>query len=159
MLVCFLSALFAVVLINVPVGGTFTDRPGGTAPRAGAASRCLRLAYDPPDEYHWMPTAVRLHPEADRRYGETKRTAYRADSDRKDGHHYLSLAWRPAGRDSMDITWHHSPVLRLPAAGTPAVGRGGWRSHASIYSLPSEPDFAVHAREIACSATEWEPGV
>lgn len=157
LLVCFLSALFAVVLFEIPVAGTFTDRPGGAAPQAGADPRCLQLAYDPPDEHDWMPTAVRLHPEVDRRYAMIEQTWYRADADQKNGH-YSWLAWRPAGPDSMDIIWHHSPVLRLPTPGTSIVGRGGWQAHASIYSLFFNPDFTVHAREIACSTTRWGPG-
>ncbi|MCA1790110.1 MAG: hypothetical protein LC667_09710 [Thioalkalivibrio sp.] len=65
LLVCFLSALFAVVLFELPVAGTFTERSGGAAPQAAADPRCLQLAYDPPDEQDWMPTAVRLQPEVD----------------------------------------------------------------------------------------------
>jgi hypothetical protein len=156
LLVCFLGALFAVVLFEIPVAGTFADRPGGVAPRAGADARCLRLTYNPPDKYRWMPTAVRLHPEVDRAYAAIEQTWYRADADREDGF-YQWLAWRPAGRDSVDIVWHHSPVLRLPTRGTSLVGRGGWPDHASIFSLPLNPDFTVRAHEIACSATEWEP--
>lgn len=127
------------------------------APQAGADPRCLQLTYDPPDEHDWMPTAVRLQPEVDRRYARIEQTWYRADADQKNGH-CSWLAWRPAGPDSMDIIWHHSPVLRLPTPGTSIVGRGGWQAHASIYSLFFNPDFTVHAREIACSTTRWGPG-
>lgn len=156
LLVCFLGALFVVVLFEMPIAGTFADHPGGAAPRAGTDPRCLQLAYDPPDERDWMPTALRLHPEVDRRYAASEQAWYRADADRKDGH-YSWLTWRPAGPDSMDIVWHHSPVLRLPMRGTSLVGRGGWRDHASIYSLFFDPDFTVRAREIACSTTTWGP--
>ena len=96
LLVCFLGALFVVVLFELPVAGTFEDRSGGAVPQAGADPRCLQLTYAPPDEHNWMPTAVRLHPEVDRRYAAIEQTWYRADADRKDGH-YSWLAWRPAG--------------------------------------------------------------
>ena len=155
-LASFLSMLFLIVLLELPVGGTFPERLGGEAPRAGSAPRCLRLAYDPASDSDWMPVVVRVRPNRAPTY-DVQQTWYEADEIRASGFH-RRLAWRPAGRDSVDIVWHHSPVLRIPARGASRVGRGGLSQHVSIFSLVTNQDVVVRAREFACGAENWAGG-
>lgn len=156
-LVSFLSMLFLIVLFEIPFAGTFPHRPGGETPRAGSAPRCLRLAYGPGVDSGWMPTAVRLHAKRYRVYDALAPAWFEADGKRGSAVRRL-VTWRPAGPDSIDVVWHHSPVLRIPVRGASRVGRGGWSEHASIFSLVANQDFAVRAREFPCASQEWPAG-
>jgi hypothetical protein len=63
--------------------------------------------------------------------------------------------WRTAGRDSIDIGWHHSPILRLPirpaVTGDTLVGRGAPWSYLALYSaMLGEGAFVVRAVDYPC---------
>lgn len=143
-LVGFLLLLGMIGSLHAPIDGTFGALDGGVAPRPGMPPRCLALAYAAPGDFRWMPNEIRLTPAVD--FAGRDGTWYRAFE--RDG---WRMVWRPAGRDSLDITGHHKPVLRLPARGAHRVGRGGWPGYSHIWEAMTSREWRVEAREIACA--------
>jgi hypothetical protein len=47
---------------------------------------------------------------------------------------------------------HHGPVLRIPATGAHAVGRGGWPYHVNILDALASSEWQVDAVVVPCSA-------
>ncbi|HYH78737.1 MAG TPA: hypothetical protein VEX86_03050 [Longimicrobium sp.] len=141
----FLLVLGMIGSLNVEIPGTFPNR-GGAAPRADMPPRCLALAHAPPGDFAWMPDTVRLTPVV---YARTEHgTWYRAPNRGKP-----FTGWRPAGADSIDISGHHGPVLRLPARGAHRVGRGGWPVYVHVWDALTSRDWRVEARETACATS------
>jgi hypothetical protein len=61
------------------------------------------------------------------------------------------LWWEFAGSDSMDIVYHHVPVLRLPVRGDTLIGHVSGRFALSLYSLLfAWPELKVRAIRVAC---------
>jgi hypothetical protein len=146
-----LAALLAVLGLTIPVPGGFARLPGGEPPARGAAPRCLALSYEPPGGWEWLPDTLRIVSEVLFR-NAADGAWYRADEESRWG-------WRPAGRDSIDLAAHHSPVLRLPVRGDTLAGRGGWPGHPSLYQALTRREFAVVAVEVPCpAAPRAEPG-
>jgi hypothetical protein len=58
--------------------------------------------------------------------------------------------WRPAGMDSIDIVWHHSPVLRLATRGDTLRGRAAASYVGNLLGAMLESDFAVAAVRVEC---------
>ena len=140
-----------------PVPGTFNE-PTPTSLAAPSADRCLALSYEPAEERSWMPSTIRLTPRPARVFDRPWSPGYHAVGGPGVGG-YLFAGWRAAGADSIDIGWHHSPLMRLPARrlalGDTLVGRGGWWSYPTFYNaMLGEGDFVVHGVEIVCSRSE-----
>jgi hypothetical protein len=71
-------------------------------------------------------------------------TVYRAVGPSSDWRQ--PLWWEFAGSDSMDIVYHHVPVLRLPVRGDTLVGRVSGHFAFSLYSLLfAQPEPKVRA--------------
>jgi hypothetical protein len=113
------SGLCAATSLVVPVPYGPRELPGGRAPAAVSPPRCLRLAYDYEQDVYPLLTIVRLHSE----HLSFSELWLRADGSYPARDTPTFAMWRPAGPDSMDIVWHHSPVVRLPALGDSLVGR------------------------------------
>ena len=139
-----------------PAPGKFgvpNDDPSGAPPPS--VERCLVLSYEPAVAGRWMPATIRLTVVAARVFDRPGARGYQAVGGPDPGG-YMFAGWRAAGPDSIDIGWHHSPLIRLPARrGSPGetlIGRGGWWDYATFYSaMVGEGDFMVHAVEVACS--------
>jgi hypothetical protein len=150
--VAVLGLLAALTGMVLPVRGTFQPVPPGT-PAPPTGDRCLALAYRGTDLERYFPRELRLTARRVPAFDLPSQLAYVAEGLR---HPYFAV-WRPAGPDSIDIAWHHSPTLRLPSpgriVGEEVVGRGGLWTHLSLYSaMFNLGAFTVSAREQPCPA-------
>jgi len=156
-----LLCLGAIVWTNVPAPGRFPDHGGSTHAISMMTARCLLLAYPGHEGPDWFPYAVELQLRKGP-YSSPEAVSYDAlgwwpDATPKPGSRWQSdrplggrVLWAYAGRDSIDIEWHHSPVLRVPIAGDVALGRGGYRTHYSLADAFLEDEFVVRATRIFC---------
>ena len=130
--------------------GSFVPAPPGQPSVYPSASRCFRLSYVGTDD-RWLPTSVELTPTPARLFDRPGQTGYWATG----GRGFEFAGWRTAGRDSIDIGWHHSPILRLPtrpALGDTLLGRGAPWNYVSIYSaMLGEGGFIVRAVAYPCT--------
>ena len=161
--VALLGALFAVLAITVPVAGDFPPLSSAGVASAPPATRCLSLAYEPATGGRWLPATLRLTSDTAALFDRPPRArAYRAEGGPEDGpgsFGYRFAAWRPAGSDSVDIAWHHSPIIRLPvrrgAHGDTLVGRAGAWSYPSLYdAVVRRESLSVRAVEHGCPRVE-----
>lgn len=145
-LVGFLLLIGMIQSFYVGSAGSFRDL-GGPVPRGDMPPQCIALTYAAPGNFEWLPDTLRLTPEVDFRFRFG--TWYRAF-----GHQGYREDWRPAGRDSIDISGHHKPVTRIPARGAHRVGRGGWYGHQTVWAALTSRSWRVDAREVACGGDE-----
>jgi hypothetical protein len=141
-------ALIVVLVIPVPVGPWVLT--GGATPRPDTAPRCLALeiAYST-----WaprrLPTAMRLR-STPSEYG---RHWFNAEGRLREGFPAFAI-WRTAGTDSIDITWHHAPLIRIPTppvdSSSRVVGRLTSTWATSLVTRASFRDAPVIARSIPC---------
>ena len=152
-------ALFAVILLIaaslLPVGRTGLALPPGPAPAAPAGSRCLALTYTGVTgaDLRILPTRIELTPES--LFTSGRRTVYRArgDSDLE----WMPASWSYAGQDSIDITGHHFPVLRLPISAPVGIGRGVRYIDGTLLQAVLEwhpLSFSVTTSAIPCSEAQ-----
>lgn len=132
----------ATPLERIPVA------PGTTPP---PVPQCYNLAYAGAlDDYNVssLPARMRLLPTVlDSNFAGL--TIYRAVGPSSDWRQ--PLWWEFAGSDSMDIVYHHVPVLRLPARGDTLIGRVSGHFALTLYSLLlARPDLKVRAIRVAC---------
>ena|SRR2546430_12057716 len=147
MFTAILVALLVIASFYVPVTGTVELLAGGSSPSPGSPARCLVLPQPSGPPHHWWPDTIRLLPQVSVSYAG--RTWYRAQT--KPGRSpYLDAVWRPAGRDSIDIAWHHSQILRLPNYGDTLVGRADWPSYPNFLTAILTPKPAVLAVTTSC---------
>jgi len=145
-------ALLVVLALSVPVPGDFPRHAGAASFERAPAPTCLRLSYEPVEAGRWLPSHASLTDSSAREYSRPGLPSSRAifgfgaEFDERGG-------WRPAGRDSFDLVWYHSPVLRLPARGDTLVGRGDWGAYPSLFDalLWSRP-FTVRAIREPCAS-------
>jgi hypothetical protein len=145
---------FVVVLgFETGVRGSFSNPGGGPAPSPSMPPRCLALSYRGTDAASWLPTSVRLT--GDVAYPTAPGgQLYRAID--QDG---TQWEWRPAGPDSIDVSSHHSPVIRVPARGETATGRVGARGYYTIWeALFGGGDGQVSMAEVPCPSSKMRPG-
>jgi hypothetical protein len=97
---------------------------GYTAP---TTVRCAQLEYtgevDPA-----LPTIVRLSPERVPT-ANSAHPRFHAEAVRSRWQWHQPLWWQPAGADSIDIVFHHYPILRLPAN---LIGQGRVQSSEAV---------------------------
>jgi hypothetical protein len=140
-----LLGLTVIASFGIGVRGNFPDRPGGRTPNPGAPDRCLTLTYRGIQNDGWLPSKLRLTADVKDRESPTG-PRYRA-IDESGG----VWEWRFAGRDSVDISSYHSPVIRLPAEGRSIKGRiGPYGYNTVLEALLAEPDGQVFATSISC---------
>ena len=145
-----LAGLFGLLGAILPVPGSFAPAPPGHPSVSPSGSRCLRLSYAGTDD-RWLPTTMQLTPKRARLFDRPGQSGYWATAEPGIGF----AGWRNAGRDSIDIGWHHSPILRLPvqpaAMSDTLVGRGAPLSYLSLYSaMLGEGAFVVRAVDYKC---------
>jgi hypothetical protein len=154
----YLSLTIGLVLIVpgffIPIPGTFMVEPGSVVRPTPTAARCLRFDYESEGDAAYNPPYILLSPEPSRVYDREWAKGYRAQGWPANGI-YTFAGWRAATGDSIDIGWHHSPVLRvpLPASRTDEtfMGRGGIWYYASFFDLfLRSGHFNIRATEIDC---------
>jgi hypothetical protein len=152
--VAILATVFGVIALALPIPRDFRTYPGGPPTALTQAPRCLTLSYAPESVGRYLPRAVRLlPPSAGPGPYFSGAGVYAADLF---GRLSRDGAWRPAGPDSVDLRWYHSPTLRLPVVpelGGGWMGRGAYEGARSLYSdLFAVPPFAVSVAVLDCSA-------
>jgi hypothetical protein len=143
------------------VVGLVAPVPGGLPPlptvsvEGPVRTQCLALETEEPlfDEFFPQPLYVQLLPE-ERPDFFPQGPWYRADIGPDSLRTLFSLsAWQPAGTDSIDIAWYHSPPIRIPARGESRVGRVTRRGYINFYHALLAPDRIVRVKELSCPAT------
>src|SRR5690242_18227528 len=111
------AGLLVVLAIGVPLPYGPETLTGGALPAPGSPAQCFRLEYqyerDEP-----LPSYIMLSSVAVRGTNEW----WQAHGGPERGLH-RDAWWRPAGRDSIDFTWHHGWVFRLSSHGPTRKGR------------------------------------
>lgn len=140
-----LATLVFVATVAVPAPGSVPELPQGPAPAAGAFPLCLVLELERPTRHTVL---VRL---TDSLRGRSSSLTWFAATRVSASGWAEPAAWRPAGGDSIDLSWYHSPLIRLPAAGQARIGLAYPRTEGSplLMALFSQPTPA-QARETAC---------
>jgi hypothetical protein len=95
-------------------------------------SQCFSFAYQRELGPEWFPRHMRLATDSSRLRGAAR--WYRALSDSVHWD-YRDAFWRPVAPDSMEIEWHHSPVIRLPMRGDTLIGSALPRGHWSLFEV------------------------
>jgi hypothetical protein len=140
------AALLVVLALAVPLPLGPSPVVGGQPPRRDTKPVCLALSYDAMPDTRELPASVRLLPEPEPGQGW-----YRAFGGPDPDRLYRSAWWRPAGPDSIDIGWHHSPVLRLPSRPDSVVGRVIPAYVSSFIAFVLEArEFPVYAVRVPC---------
>ena len=143
------AALLVVLGLAVPLSLGPSPVVGGQPPRRDAPAVCLALSYDRQQSTRELPTSVQLLAEPESRSGW-----YRAVGGPDQDRLYRTARWRPAGPDSVDIGWHHSPILRLPSRPDSAVGRAipAYVSSLIVFVLDAR-EYSVHAVRLPCQGS------
>jgi hypothetical protein len=142
-----LAVLVFVATLAVPSPGTVSELPQGPEPAAGAFPMCLMVELARL-EHHSQ--TLRL---TDSLIGRSASVPWFAAIRISSNRWTERAAWRPAGVDSIEISWYHSPLIRLPATGQARVGLAYPRTEGGplLLALLTQPTPA-HAREVACPA-------
>jgi hypothetical protein len=153
--------LFVAVLISlVVVVGLVAPVPGGLPPLSTVSAeipmrtQCLALETEEPlfDEFLPRPLYVQLLPQ-ERPHIFPHGPWYRADIGPDSLRALFSFsAWQPAGPDSIDIAWYHSPPIRIPARGERRVGRVTRRGYINLFHALLSPDRIARVNELRCPA-------
>lgn len=139
-----LAALVLVAALGVPAPESVPELPQGPAPTAAAFPICLVLELAEPERH------TELLQLTDSLVWRSSSGTWFAATRLPVDHWTRGAAWRPAGVDSIEIGWHHSPLVRLPAAGHSRIGLAHPREHINlVQALFSQPTPA-RAREMAC---------
>ena len=140
------AGLFAIVLLVLPVPHRIEVLQGGVYPLPQSAPVCLTLSYDDTLETRFAPRTMRLLADTLTWNREWLR-AVGGPGERL----YTDAMWRPAGLDSIDIAWHHSRILRIPAQGTTRRGRATANFVGTIWDQLGVHDYAVIATQVRCA--------
>jgi len=144
--VAIFASLLCIIGLSFPVPYGPRAVTGTATPTLLQTPICLRLRYEGSEDDE-LPGEMRLRSAAGLGPG-----LYAADGGPESMRLYNYSSWRPAGRDSIDVGWHHSPVLRLPVAGDSLIGRGAWAGLAPLVEqLVTPKDFRVIARRYPCT--------
>jgi hypothetical protein len=142
--------LVAIVGMIAPISFGPLPTPPGKAD-APTRTQCLALESEPLFG-HGLPDPLRLQllPQPATGYLDAA-PVYQADigPDSLRAIFFFSV-WQPAGPDSIDITWHHSPVVRIPARGERRVGRVARRGAVSFFEALLLPDRMLQVHEVPC---------
>src|SRR5258705_2516200 len=71
--------------------------------------RCVQLRFERGEESRYYPWLIRLRSDT-----MFRRTSWLQADGLGQSAHAIPAWWRPVGTDSLDIAWHHSPIVRLP---------------------------------------------
>ena len=141
------SAVLFVIALAMPLPYGPPRLRGGVAPTPGTPGACFRLAYDYEQDTEPLPYMIELHSAPD---STVPSGWWRADVGADAPRGWRRLWWRPAGPDSLDVTWHHGPVLRLPADGARRIGRMAPAGVAALIWWPFHHDYRTVADSVAC---------
>jgi hypothetical protein len=143
--VAILTSLAIVLAIGVPVPYGPDPIPGEAGPIVRHLPMCLELrAADTKGDR--PPNRVRLLA-----HDGPFRGTFTAQTDGSPAE-FIQPWWRPAGRDSIDIGWHHSPIVRLPWPGDSVIGRSAPAGIAPlIWPFLGMPDTRIAAHRVPCT--------
>ena len=148
-----LAGLVLVPLFVLPMPPRLLPEVAGPTPPPPRESFCLSLTYSGAMNQHLdMPTYLVLSTKPSAPYGGKMSFAARGDGDPL-WHH---ARWWYAGQDSVDITAHHQPILRLPRPSTGGAGRGLPYHDGTILLVllgTPLPDFKVLSQPRTCSGS------
>lgn len=140
-----------IVLIAVarfPYGPQRLPGPAGV-PR-GMLAQCITVAYNYEQDVELFPSRLRLRPDA-----LWSNPGWFGADDGSQGVLRRFVWWRPAGSDSIDIAWYHSPVVRLPwprhQPGDSLVGRMAPSGYATLLFQGPQRSYRVVARPVKCA--------
>lgn len=144
-----LGALTPVAL-TVPIATSLECLPVDSGAAPPPEPQCLRLAYSGARGHErYYPARLRLLSMVLPYH--ISQTVYRAEYLSRDGDWRQPLWWTCAGRDSMDIVYHHVPVLRLPMRGDTLIGRvSGQIGYTFFGLLIARPEPKVRAIRVPC---------
>ena len=152
----FVGLLVITVLIStffIPVGPEHLPVPSGTIPAPPTSASCLTLRYSGYSRSERLPHKLKLR--ADTTSWVLGRKTYRAVGD---GDWSWSYAyWSYAGPDSIDVTAHHQPTLRLSRLPEGGVRRGRGVPYLDgplFFALffPVQGPFHVWSEGVSCSS-------
>jgi hypothetical protein len=145
-------ALFGTIFIVLVAVARFPYGPqplpdAARVPR-GMPARCLTLASNYEQDAEFLPSQLRLRDDTLRSHPGW----FWAD-DGSPGVLRRFVGWRPVGSDSIDIAWHHSPIIRLPWPHQPAdslVGRMAYAGYTTLLFQGPLWSYRVVARAVRC---------
>jgi hypothetical protein len=107
---------------------------------------CLQLYYSEPEDAAYLPFAVRLEESI-----MFRGTAWRRGTAFSRGWEEEAW-WRPVDPDSLDITWYHGKVIRLPINPDSVAGTVSWAGVAPLFAWPSRIQTPASGKAIDCDA-------
>lgn len=146
------AALMGTLALWIPLPTSPPTRGPGPLPAAGSPPRCLRLSWpsEATDRFGPLPQYLRLRSEPGMRAGWLRAEG---GAPYHLSHH---AQWQPAGPDSIDIRWHHSPLIRVAAHGSHRGGYVAWSWAAPLVQFPFLPSPAsVTTAEVTCDTLPW----
>ena len=114
-----LGATLVIAMTLLPVWRGPLPVPIGPSPATPPTSRCLTLSYSGARRADVLPRYVRL---TTRPIAGT--TRFRAMGTGDKYRSWEDAWWSFAGNDSVDVSAHHQPILRLPTQTGGGIGRG-----------------------------------
>lgn len=140
------GGVLLVLLLVVPL-------PFGPPSRLPVATRahvtlpyCLRMSYREVEDGRYLPVAVRLD----------ESTMFQGTPWRRGvayWHNWEDDAWwRLVDPDSLDITWYHGEVIRLPIRADSASGTVWWAGVAPLFAWPVTLQRPGSAQVISCDS-------
>lgn len=138
------AGLLTILAIGVPLPYGPETVAGGAPPAANSPDQCFRLEYtyerDEP-----LPSYIQLSAVVVRGASGW----WQAEGGPEQGLH-RDARWRPAGKDSLDFTWHHGWVFRLSNRGLVRGGRMTPSYSVPLFWWPIFRDYPLVAYAIDC---------
>jgi hypothetical protein len=144
--VTLLGLILVAMALVLPAPPASLGPVPGPSPRGPSATICLTLSYQGVARPELLPRRLELHQQA-------LGARYRAYGDGDWG--WREGLWSYAGADSIDVTAHHQPLLRLPVRAASGVGRGvAYQDGTLLVGLlsPKHATFAAGVVAVPCAS-------
>lgn len=139
------GSLLLILALVVPIPIRRATLPHSWVVDPSAPPICLELAYERAFGGPWLPSTLRLRTDTlsfDRRW-------LRAEGGPGE-RLYTYAGWRPAGPDSIEVAWHHSPILRLANRPDTLLGHATPSYLGPLFSVLEWNEFAVRGVRVQC---------